>query len=112
MVVVICLLVPNVLIIIASFLFVEETPLDLVTHYHPPEVVASLQRVASINGVLFDVTVEEIAEIRRKYEASRSEEEGASFSVLDLFRYPSLRCISITLILLLLPWVAQPNVLP
>ena len=36
--------------------YVEETPMELVVHYAPPEVVRALGNMASINGLPFDIT--------------------------------------------------------
>jgi MFS transporter, OCT family, solute carrier family 22 (organic cation transporter), member 4/5 len=99
-----CYALPSLFALTAVIFFVKDTPISLISNHTAEEAFKSLQFMARVNKKSdFDLTVEEVREIQAEYKGSlRRAEDGSErkFSMLDLFRYKSLRNMTIVLVIM------------
>jgi hypothetical protein len=83
-------------------LYIEETPFDLVTYSTPERAQKGFAKIAAINGRgdAHKITVEELAHLKHEYEQNTMKKHDYIVSFVDLFRYNSLRLVSVLLTLL------------
>jgi MFS family permease len=96
---------PSVIVTAAVVFFVRDTPICLVTRNSPTKALLAFKHIAKFNKVeSLHLTVEEIDNIKEAYSQSSNERGGSQkqsrFSVVDLFRFKSLRGMTLMLILL------------
>lgn len=95
-------LIPTVLVLLGIVFLVVDTPMCLVNRMKEEELLSAFLFIARVNSIenpplsLEDVRAIKEFEVRRE-EASKG---GKNFSVVDLVRYPSLRMMTVFLVIL------------
>ena len=100
-----CYIVPGVILMGAFVFFVKDTPIGLVTKVSAERAYASLAFIAKVNKKdSFDLTVEEMGQIQEEYKTSlmkqNTSQKSKVFSIIDLFRYASVRRLTLLFICL------------
>jgi MFS transporter, OCT family, solute carrier family 22 (organic cation transporter), member 4/5 len=97
--------VPLMLTIAAVIFFIRDTPICLVMRYPPRQALRDFRFIAKMNNKKsFGVNVDQLTATKAAYEL-KCQGEGTggkkrTFSILDLFRFKSLRFMTLILILL------------
>ena len=98
----ICYLLPLIGVIISFMLLVKDTPMCLVMRNHSSRALKKFQYIAKMNNKKCEMDIEELASIKASYElklkGEASDKKQKTFTILDLFRYKSLRMMTIMLI--------------
>jgi len=95
---------PMLAITIIFLVFFKDTPISLISKNSPEKAYQNLMHIAKINGIDNpDLTLEEVKEIQNRYKRdilrkSVTSNKSKKFTFIDLFRYKSLRIMTITLI--------------
>lgn len=96
-----CYIVPAAVLLVGLSLFLVDTPLSLVHYLSANKARKALFWVAKINRKQeFYISLGDIREIKEMEQIRVKEDQGTKFSFLDLFRYPSLRGVTIAAALL------------
>lgn len=92
-------LLPSIYITVQIYRRVKDTPFCLVMRLQPEEAHEEFRQIAAMNSVEFTVTVEEIGSLRDLYEQNHfRESDSQNFNILDLFRFPSLKGMTLLLV--------------
>ena len=97
-----CYFIPLVVVICCFMVFVRDTPMCLVMRNHSAKALKSFKYIGRMNGKECGITLEELAKIKASYElklkGEMHQEKKKTFTILDLFRYKSLRMMTVMLI--------------
>ncbi len=95
------LLTPMAICLIFAYFFVQETPQFLIKRYTPEEIRSSLRFMAQINKQRWSfeenraVSEPNLSEMARIYDECNEKSNKKIFTYLDLFKYASLKKITI-----------------
>jgi OCT family organic cation transporter-like MFS transporter 4/5 len=95
--------IPMVAVTIGSIVIIKDTPICLVMRNTPLKALRDFRYIAKMNKIKnFKMDVEEIEEVKRNYASgdNNNSKEQKRFSILDLFKFKSLRGMTLMLILL------------
>jgi hypothetical protein len=88
----------------AMCFMIADTPICLINRYNTQEALQAFRYIAKVNQMEdCDLEEEDISEVKRLYKLklqAESQSQNKKFSGIDLFRYKSIRGLSIGLILL------------
>jgi hypothetical protein len=103
-------IIPGAVLIVAIVLIVTDTPIELINNLSPEEAHGQFMKIAKINGVAnSELSIDHIRTIKEielnKHgkegkEGKEEETDSKRFTFVDVFRYPSLRYLTLLLIIL------------
>ena len=94
-------IVPNSVLLLSFIFFFKDKPICLLSKKNKRYAWKSLAFIAKINGKIFELNVEDVGQYQQIYKKKylrNDGKKGSKFSIYDLWRYKSLRNMTIMLI--------------